>query len=252
MVEVVKYYHGLLLVVGNCCDNCFQVRVYYVESVYVERSIEHQELEGQIEMDWEIQVVVALLGSQTNFAEIKIPNHGPGLICVMCQLVVVTLLGSQTNFAEIKIPNHGPGLICVMCQLVVVTLLGSQTNFGEINIRGLICVMCQLIVVTWRPPCLFCLVGYNHQIYSNHFSFSCWIFVIFVSFDLKFNHINCPFQNIDHSGKAHSLNNTDIVTIHRSSLLCELTHSAIFFLFFEEQGIKIIFFDLDISEPGIK
>ena len=221
MVEVVKYYHGLLLVVGNCCDNCFQVRVYYVESVYVERSIEHQELEGQIEMDWEIQVVVALLGS-------------------------------QTNFAEIKIPNHGPGLICVMCQLVVVTLLGSQTNFGEINIRGLICVMCQLIVVTWRPPCLFCLVGYNHQIYSNHFSFSCWIFVIFVSFDLKFNHINCPFQNIDHSGKAHSLNNTDIVTIHRSSLLCELTHSAIFFLFFEEQGIKIIFFDLDISEPGIK
>jgi len=221
VVEVVKYYHGLLLVVGNCCDNCFQVRVYYVESVYVERSIEHQELEGQIEMDWEIQVVVALLGS-------------------------------QTNFAEIKIPNHGPGLICVMCQLVVVTLLGSQTNFGEINIRGLICVMCQLIVVTWRPPCLFCLVGYNHQIYSNHFSFSCWIFVIFVSFDLKFNHINCPFQNIDHSGKAHSLNNTDIVTIHRSSLLCELTHSAIFFLFFEEQGIKIIFFDLDISEPGIK
>ena len=182
------------MVVGNCCDNCFQVRVYYVEYVYVERPIEHQELEGQIEMDWEKQVVVALLGSQIHFAEINIPNQGPGLLCVMCQLVVVI----------------------------------------------------------WRPPCLFCLVGYNHQIYSNHFSFSCWIFVIFVSFELKFNHSNCPFQHIDLSGKAHSLNNTDIVTLHRSSLHCQLTHSAIFFLLFEEQCIEITLFDLGISEPDIK
>jgi hypothetical protein len=54
----------------------------------VERSIERQKLEGQVELDWEIQVVVALLGSQTNFAEIYISNHGPGLIFVMCQLHV--------------------------------------------------------------------------------------------------------------------------------------------------------------------
>jgi hypothetical protein len=69
------------------------------------------------------------------------------------------------------------------------------------------------------------------------------VFPDFVSFDLKFNHINCPCQNIDHSGKAHSLNNTDIVTLHWSSLHCQLTHSAIFFLLFEEQCIELTLFD---------
>ena len=48
---------------GNCCDNYIQVRGYYVESVYVERSIELDELEGQLELDCEIQLIVALLGS---------------------------------------------------------------------------------------------------------------------------------------------------------------------------------------------
>jgi hypothetical protein len=52
--------------------------VYYVESVYVERSIELHELEGQLELDWEMQLVAASLGSQTNFAEIYISNHELG------------------------------------------------------------------------------------------------------------------------------------------------------------------------------
>jgi hypothetical protein len=78
VVDVVKYYPELLLVTSNCCDNCFQVRVYYVESVYVERSIELHELEGQLELDWEMQLVAALLGSQTNVAEIYISNHELG------------------------------------------------------------------------------------------------------------------------------------------------------------------------------
>jgi hypothetical protein len=38
----------------------------------VKHSIELQELEGQLELDWEIQLIVALLGSQTNFAHIYI------------------------------------------------------------------------------------------------------------------------------------------------------------------------------------
>ena len=67
-----------------------------------------------------------------------------------------------------------------------------------------------------------------------------------------FRNSNCPFQHEDHSGKAHALNNTNIVTLHRSSLHCELTHSAIFFLLFEEQCIELTLFDLDISEPDIK
>ena len=60
---MIKYYPKLLLVMSNCCDNCFHVRVYNVESVYVERSIELQELEGHLELNWEIQLIVALLGS---------------------------------------------------------------------------------------------------------------------------------------------------------------------------------------------
>jgi hypothetical protein len=40
--------------------------------------MELQELEGQLELDWEIQLVMALLGSQTNFAEIYISNHELG------------------------------------------------------------------------------------------------------------------------------------------------------------------------------
>jgi hypothetical protein len=63
----------------------------------------------------ETQVVVALLGSQTNFAEIKIPNHGPGLICVMCQLVDVTW--------------RPP---CLFCQPIAITPVNMQTLFTNI------------------------------------------------------------------------------------------------------------------------
>ena len=111
--------------------------------------------------------------------------------------VVLTLPGSQKNFADIYLSNHGIGLT-----------LG-------------------VVVVTWEAACLLCPVG-HHQISSNHLSFSCWIVVIFVSFELILSNSKCPFQHVDRSGKAHALNNTDIVTIHRSSLHCELTHSPFY------------------------
>jgi hypothetical protein len=93
-------------------------------------------VEGQIETDWEIQVV-ALLGSQTHFAETNIPNQGPGLLCVMCQLVVTwrhstpVLENSYHNNFPLPAVTHG-NILPPPLQPIAITPVHMQTLFTNI------------------------------------------------------------------------------------------------------------------------